>query len=122
MKNIKRLIEGAEENGGHIRLEVDGFLPLSCEIIGEDEVSIAHYGIQNGDLMADPEMTFRISDLKPLTFLNHYAGYYTDKIHKNDEFIGIWDRNIEAQGFIAELERQQADKRQMVLEIKEVQS
>jgi len=44
-----------------------GFMPVVIERIGADTYSIAHYGQQNGDLMADPEMTFR-GDGTPLTY------------------------------------------------------
>ena len=48
----------------------------SLSRIGPDTYSIAHYGQQNGDLMADPEMTFR-GDGTPLTYRNDYVGAYT---------------------------------------------
>ena len=41
------------------------YMPVVVELVGDIKgygkvISIAHYGEQNGDLMADPEMTFTI--------------------------------------------------------------
>jgi hypothetical protein len=71
MKNVARLIE---MNGGFaalkarpIRVEMEGFDRLCVEHIGPapteglELVSVAHYFEQNGDLMADPEMTFEVN-------------------------------------------------------------
>ena len=48
--------------------------------------SVAHYGEQNWDLMADPEMTFGELDSKfyPLSFRNDYLGFNQDVIDKNE--------------------------------------
>lgn len=42
----------------HLRLEQEGYLPLVIETIGKNQVSIAHYRQENGDLVADPEVIF----------------------------------------------------------------
>ena len=47
-------------------MDVDGYMPLVAEKVGEGfwvdihlmQLSLAHYGEGNGDLMADPEMMF----------------------------------------------------------------
>lgn len=57
------------------------FMPLIVEKITDEPgftavYSLALYGEQNGDLMADPEMTFGENEHKfyPLSFRNDYAG------------------------------------------------
>jgi len=63
--------------------------------------SLAHYGEQNGDLMADPEMTFGECDHEffPLSFKNDYVGIYQEVITEQvdlkrqlelAEFTAIW--------------------------------
>ena len=49
-------------------------------------ISVAHYGEQNGDLMADPEMTFTIVDGKyyPISFKNDYVGLYQEVFDYNE--------------------------------------
>ena len=43
-------------------------------------ISVAHYGEQSGDLMADPEMTFTIvgREYYPISFRNDYLGRYQE--------------------------------------------
>ena len=51
-------------NDGYVKVDnTDGvFMSVSVEVIFDDEkhkiISLAHYFLQNGDLMADPEMCF----------------------------------------------------------------
>ncbi|MFA6102827.1 MAG: hypothetical protein WC721_11615 [Victivallaceae bacterium] len=50
-------------------------------------ISIAHYGEQNGDLMADPEMTFTIvgGEYYPVSFRNDYVGIYQEVFNFNED-------------------------------------
>jgi hypothetical protein len=68
---------------GYLKLDNSAgtFMPVIVEKIyahsGFKEVySVSHYGKQNGDLMADPDMTFGLKEEKfyPLSFRNDYAG------------------------------------------------
>ena len=57
----------------YLHLEAgESMMPLHLEWTGADELSISHTYIHNGDLMRDPEMTFRVDrdkgTLEPLTF------------------------------------------------------
>ena len=89
----------------------------NCEREGFEAVySFSHYGQLNGDLMADPDMTFGLLEgkLYPLSFRNDYLGYYREVIvHKDDgtmevdeelqrelaEFAAMWFRNVVIQLF-----------------------
>lgn len=60
-KRLSELLDGAQA----VRITVPEFLPLVIEDIGttaarERQISIAHYGQQNGDAMRDPEMIFDV--------------------------------------------------------------
>ena len=70
MKNIQQIIH---EHGGlaavranNLRIENPPFMRLVVEVVGMPfpngtcEVSVAHYGEQNGDAMRDPELTFLV--------------------------------------------------------------
>ena len=46
------------EVGAHTKVENKPYMALCVEVIGDDLVSVAHYGEQNGDLMKDPDMVF----------------------------------------------------------------
>jgi hypothetical protein len=92
------------------------FMPLVVEKLSshsgfEAVYSLSHYGKQNGDLMADPDMTFGLKDncFYPLSFRNDYAGVDQDvflysatiepqinlKLQKElAEFTSMWFKNI----------------------------
>ena len=106
---------------GYVKLNnAEGaFMPLVVEKImdvpGFEAVySLAHYGKQNGDLMADPEMTFGLleGEFYPLSFRNDYLGFYQEVMSYCDgqepvcneklqrelaEFAALWLRNIKVQ-------------------------
>jgi hypothetical protein len=131
MKNIQRMIE---ERGGYeavrenyLRLENPPFMRLVVEVIGGPyenggyEVSVAHYGEQNGDAMRDPEMTFLVVPAEqgttwtPLTFEDSYMGAWQvaatvtpeGRLNVRDSqlqrdlrvFANQWDQNLMEQGF-----------------------
>lgn len=98
------------------------FMPLSVEKVGNIEdfecFSLAHYGEQNGDLMADPEMCFLLAQNEqnaiamPYSFRNDYMGINREDIlvengklkgirHKavadNVKFANMWLVNIKNQ-------------------------
>ena len=91
-------------------------MALSFERIWENTYSMAHYGEQNGDLMADPDVTFFHDSARglwfPLSFLNNYAGYHAvyaevnngvmtvlDEAQQKDlaGFVNTWTQNITEQ-------------------------
>lgn len=101
-------------------------MPLSIEDIGPDgegrrQISICHYGEQNGDPMRDPEMVFAFHDLgtflaaEPVSYRNDYIGIDQEcyiysaegqRTHVRSElkqqfkyFAQTWFRNLRAQGF-----------------------
>ena len=93
--------------------ENSGYMPLIIQSIGENEIAIAHTYIQNGDIMYDPEMTFRIDPvegtLEPLTYQQDALGLYQQVYPepgkwiprlRNDlsAFTDQWLKNIEVQG------------------------
>ena len=102
----------------------ESMMPLHIEAIGNGEISIAHYYRQNGDTMADPEMTFRIDHekgtLEPLTYQQDSLGLYQQvypepgrwipKLRKDlNRFANQWFHNIEIQNYIPERAVMEAD-------------
>lgn len=102
----------------YLRLQAgESFMPLCLEWIGENEISVTHYYAQNGDLMCDPEMTFRIDGeagtLEPLTFQQDNLGIYQEVYPEEgmwipalrrdlNNFANSWFKNISQQGYIKE--------------------
>lgn len=121
---FKQLITLADQNEGHISLKNnESFMAAIVERLYDvdfggqpgEVFSIAHYGKQNGDLMADPEMTFLYLPINekvfPMSFTNHYAGVYREclfseagtwKVNKKELtdqslFANDWMKNIKDQ-------------------------
>ena len=123
-KSLQLLLGGNET----VKLTVEGYMPLSVEHIstsgeGHRLVAIAHTGLQNGDVMFDPEMVFRFIDwegtqlAEPISFRNDYVGLHQEVYRYNDEgkathvdarlkaelksFARLWFRNLKNQGFLS---------------------
>ncbi len=112
----------------HRRFTAPGFMPLSLESLGYSDhrnfpvYAMAHYGTQNGDLMADPDMTFSVDfstgEIHPMSYQNDYLGMY-QQVYKTsdtgklmyspslrtdlDRFLWQWLKNISLQGFSPEI-------------------
>ncbi len=87
-----------------------GLMPLNIETWREGDghltVSICHYGEQNGDLMRDPEVVFKVQghEVLPLSFRNDYAGVSTiadNDLKRKDlrKFLNDWASTIFQQGY-----------------------
>jgi len=122
---IDLMLIGIDENNSHRRIDNNtpdsAYMPVSVEWVGDcrigDVFSIAHYFERNGDLMADPEMTFlRGPDGKyyPLSYkLDEFGVYregvrwiggepkYINMAEQRDEaiFAGTWMENIKTHQF-----------------------
>ncbi len=113
---LKDAFERAAGGEFHARFDNNGYLPLVVEKIAGDEVSVAHYGKQNGDAMRDPEMTFRLrgNAWQAATFENSYTGAYQQVYHvvqgverfrpalqrELTSFATLWAKNIRDQGWL----------------------
>lgn len=132
---MTRILNIAEELrrllGAHhaVRITSREYMPLSVEAIGRDAesrflLSIMHWGIQEGDLMRDPEMVFAFSVhdgepiAEPIEFRNDYLGIHQE-VYVYDEhgqrtqvrprlkrelegFSQLWLTNLHEQGFFEE--------------------
>jgi hypothetical protein len=86
-------------------------------------VSVAHYGLQNGDLMRDPEMCFELglaggAHLNPFYWRNDYVAVeqwsrnivrdhyvYLFQLHEQHvRFAKTWDNNLRLQRFVEAFE------------------
>ncbi len=96
----------------HLRIENDPWMPLVIERHG-DEISVAHYSELNGDLIRDPELTFRWLDWAPTSITQDPVGRYAEAfpviegkqmvrpelLKDLKAFAAMWARNLRAQGF-----------------------
>lgn len=112
---LAKLTQGLEF-GGHRKIDnTNGtFMPVSVDRIGEDLFAVAHYGKQNGDLMADPDVVFwkRPDGWFPVEITQAYLGRYSKVLyvekgevvkwqprayHDLKVFCGTWMQNIKHQ-------------------------
>lgn len=97
-----------EQEAYYVKYESNGYEDLVIEKVGEEEYSIAHYYLKNGDMMRDPELTFAVENngIVPITFLQDDMGVYyrVEDVSKEivedlKEFLSIWFSNITSQGY-----------------------
>lgn len=134
MSTVLQIIQesGGFQPGKSISVENEPWMRLVIEVLpelgpdGHMVISVAHYGEQNSDLMRDPEMTFEVverdgvPELRAFYFRNDYGGVEQWSRYRNDSgdlvclprrtrdmeaFAKMWDRNLNAQGFLAAFRR-----------------
>lgn len=121
-KSLKPYIDAVNVAGGSRHFKAAGYMDLVIENLyykdfeGNDIYSISHYGIQNGDLMADPDMEIALTNdgrIIPRTYRNDYLGimqqvfktidgkvcYSNQLLIDLDLFLWQWLQNIDQQGF-----------------------
>ena len=87
-----------------MKFTTTGYMDLVMEDIGDGKIAMSHYYEQNGDLMADPDMTFIVDkDNKYLigdSFQQDNLSYYEEAndnpviINDFNSFTSDWLRNI----------------------------
>ena len=126
---MKTILDILKKTGGwrpslYLKIENPPYMELVIEATDESGpcglpcVSVAHYGLQNGDLMRDPEMCFELgfaggAHLDPFYWRNDYAAVeqwsrnilrdhyvYLVQLHEQHmSFAKTWDNNLCVQGF-----------------------
>ncbi|MDP9312663.1 MAG: hypothetical protein M3R24_17550 [Chloroflexota bacterium] len=104
--------------GAHLRLTMPNFDRLVIEVIGRNQVSVAHYFEQHGDLVADPEIVFftGADGWYPIEITQVFGSYQKVAWLTADQtaidrflplaqrevatFATLWARNIRAQGWL----------------------
>ena len=108
---IEKFLESEE---GYMKLKSGGFMDLSIDVLNGRGIAMAHNFVQNGDLMADPDMEIRIDVenkvAEALTFqqdsLAIYQEVYPEPGMVNvrlkrelNSFLNQWLNNLKMQGF-----------------------
>ena len=125
-RSLAPFLRAADDAGGYRKFYAGGYMPLSVENLGYTfhglpVYALAYYGEQNGDLMADPDITVAVDHaagtVDPLTFQNDYLGRYSQVYSTDDSgrelyrpglradldsFLRQWAQNLCDQGFRAD--------------------
>ena len=106
-----------EERCTYMKLRSAGFMDLVIERLDESRISLSHYYVQNGDLMADPDMELIIDKEKEAvyaaTFQQDNLGIYhiaynegevidEDMAEELNEFLDEWLSNLLVKEYAAE--------------------
>ena len=95
----------------HVRFDMKGYQRLVIERHYE-QISVAHYFEQNGDLVADPDVEFHYPSWVPTAITQAFFGYRSKFIERDGQtlvdtrfdrevssFLTLWARNIKMQGW-----------------------
>ena len=116
--------------GGHRKIENKPYMALAMDVLADSEygriISIAHNYIQNGDVMADPDMqlliSFKKQTVQAMSFQNDAMGVYQESLFIDDDgklmvqmsllknlnkFLDTWTKNLIAQGFVEAAQKQE---------------
>ena len=138
MKTVQKIIElfgGLQAlRDKPIKLESEGYMPLSIEFIGAGPrglplVSVMHFYEQNGDLMRDPDMEFEIDEnfgWHPVSYRQDSIGLMQEAVFVDDKtgrvmvrpklvrdlrrFAATWSKNLDEQGFLEAAQKAVAKK------------
>lgn len=66
----------------YMKYKSDGLMDLNVDKLSVNIIALAHNGIQNGDVMADPDVTIKVhrekEEVEALSFQNDYIGIYQE--------------------------------------------
>jgi uncharacterized protein YqiB (DUF1249 family) len=106
------------EKYGFLKLQAPGFMDLNVDVLSKNRLSLAHNYIQNGDVMADPDMEIEVNfDRQTAEVLSYQDCYGYQTVYVFNEkgekvlfypktkkdlniFISQWLTNIKNQGHI----------------------
>lgn len=107
LKNIAGPIFG--EDVYYLKYTSKGMLDLNIEKIYDDRIAMSHYYVQNGDLMADPDIEISVDKdnklLLPKTYQLDTLGIYQDEVsnpklgNELNGFLTTWISNIKDQHY-----------------------
>lgn len=80
-------------------------MDLTIEKVREDEISVAHYYQQRGDLMRDPEIVYQVNEngeWTPIEYRQDPGIYKRSQTGLPDveDFSETWSENLRRQGFL----------------------
>lgn len=100
-KFTNTILDVIESNWGlkdwYLRVEVDWLEPLNIEKIWKNKIAISQTYIQNGDVMHDPEIVFKVWDDGKLyadTYTNEWVWMYDRPVSASDAFLDTWNANL----------------------------
>jgi hypothetical protein len=82
MQQVGILDETGKMQASYMKFKCDCLMDLNVDNLLNNRIALAHNGIQNGDVMSDPDMEVKIhpesKSAEALTFQNDYLGIYQE--------------------------------------------
>ncbi len=108
--NLLEAFEKARGGRFHLKIVNPQYMDLVIEKVDSNQISVAHYGEQNGDAMRDPEVVFRLPEWTPLFIQQDYMGTFHETHDENgspiprevaslQSFCATWAKNLRDQKF-----------------------
>jgi uncharacterized protein YqiB (DUF1249 family) len=108
LQTLGILDENGKMQAEYMKFKSSGLMDLNVDNLTNDMIALAHNGIQNGDVMADPDVQVQIypgsKTAEALTFQNDYLGIYqevyddgkcNESLKKDlNEFLNDWLKTI----------------------------
>jgi len=80
MKQIGIIDANGVMQHSYFKFTCEGLMDLNVDNLLQNRIALAHNGIQNGDVMADPDVEVQVypekQEAEPLSFQNDYLGIY----------------------------------------------
>ena len=80
LQQIGILDESGKMQAEYLKFKSSGLMDLNVDNLLYNKIALAHNGIQNGDVMADPDVEVQVypekQEAEPLSFQNDYLGIY----------------------------------------------
>ena len=114
LQQIGILDESGKMQADYMKFKCDGLMDLNVDNLLNNRIALAHNGIQNGDVMSDPDVEVQIYPDQKMaeatTFQNDYLGIYQEvypepgkyypKLKKElNEFLNQWLQNMIEAGY-----------------------
>ncbi|HOW13512.1 hypothetical protein [Methanosarcina sp.] len=100
LQTIGILDDSGSMKHSYMRFASEGLMDLHVDKLFGSRISVAHNGVLNGDIMADPDMEVLINperqEAEAQTFQNDYLGIYQEPEDKRElnVFLHDWLCNI----------------------------
>jgi uncharacterized protein YqiB (DUF1249 family) len=108
LQTLGILDENGKMKAEYMKFKSSGLMDFNVDNLTNDMIALAHNGIQNGDVMSDPDVQVQIysktKSAEALTFQNDYLGIYQevydeDKCNESlkkdlNEFLNDWLKTI----------------------------
>lgn len=91
-----------DENGimqaDYMKFESPGLMDLNVDKLTDNTIALAHNGVLNGDVMADPDMEVKIypekKSAEALTFQNDYLGVYQEVYTETGSYYPVLRKDL----------------------------